>query len=555
MRLSIILCCFLRIAYSPTLAQSVGSIQISLSTKSTDTLIFGESFAVDGRYTIPTEHFLRYPALAHFVLVQPAALVGPDNVLRITSQPDFVRQSPVYKFRRFPYVYVEPLKDTTPDQNIYYGNNGVLDGIYISEKIPLKYDDTLRLMSGNSSGWKSMWDGYYVKYNSDRSVTDSVIQILKNDFENYRKTIAQPVISELLQPFYFSPNEVTNAQYREFVHWVRDSIAFDLLYRELSDYEAVMLLKCTKKQRALMDESDPDSLAVYLSRYGFNYDYFKDQKIDIYHYSDNEYAAIISSHLYYPQAERFYQRREFNVSKFIYRPSTGSPTPVYPDTLCWLRESPFAYYDVMVNSYFWHPAYDNYPVVGLNEAQMKAYCDWLQRKKNKELKDAPYTIRVELPQLMHYEMAAKYCAPMILRNEINAQAEAPFIIERSPEDAIRFITRCTPISPKEILTLKERFPRLTDWHTINQTYPIWYLNGGVSEYCSESTTPQDQMTVLGGNRTIGLLDKQENQLNTIFYQQTVPADKGNSTVGFRPVMYLDWIKPLPQNPITVKFRT
>jgi hypothetical protein len=48
------------------------------------------------------------------------------------------------------------------------------------------------------------------------------------------------------------------------------------------------------------------------------------------------------------------------------------------------------------------------------------------------------------------------------------------------------------------------------------------------------------MTVLGGNRTIGLVDKHENQLNTIFYQQQLPADKGSSMIGFRPVIYLEW---------------
>ncbi|MDH4472189.1 MAG: SUMF1/EgtB/PvdO family nonheme iron enzyme [Fluviicola sp.] len=542
MRLSFILVCFLRIASSAALGQTIDSIQISLSRKSTDTLIFGQTFAIDGSYKIPEENLMRYPKLADVVLVQPAALVGPEKILRITSQPNFVQQSPAYEFRRYPYVNIEPPKDTTPKtpQNVYYDGNSILDGIYISESIPFKYDDTLQLMSRNPSGWKSAWDGYYVKYNSDPSVTDSVINTLKNDFENYRKTVAQPVINELLQPFYLSPHEVTNAQYREFVHWVRDSIVFDLLFRELSDYDAIELLDCTKKQRALFDYSDPDSLAIYLTRYGFNYDYFKQKKINIYNYYDNEEYFSIVSQLYYPKVERFYQRREFNVSKFVYQSTACSPTPVYPDTLCWLRDSPYPEYGPFTDLYFWHPVYDNYPVVGLTEAQMKAYCDWLQRKKNKELKDAPYTIRVELPQLFHYEMAAKLCAPTILRNKIDAQADAPFIIERAPEDAIRFITRCSPISPKEIMALKERFPRLIDWHTINQTYPIWYLTGGVSEYCSESTTPQDQMTVLGGNRTIGLVDKQENQLNTIFYQQTVPADKGSSTIGFRPVIYLDW---------------
>ena len=38
--------------------------------------------------------------------------------------------------------------------------------------------------------------------------------------------------NELLQPFYFSKYEVTNKEYREFVNWVRDSIAREILFEE-----------------------------------------------------------------------------------------------------------------------------------------------------------------------------------------------------------------------------------------------------------------------------------------------------------------------------------
>ena len=539
MRLLIILFCLLRIAYSSAYGQSIDSIQISLSTNSTDTLIFGQTVAIDGSYKIPEENLLYYPKLANFVLVQPTTLTGPDKTLRISSQNNLALQSPAYEFHRFPYI--EPPIDTTtpPAQTNYTDANGILDGFYISVYIPYKQSDTLRLFQRNQSGWNSVWDGYYVKYNSDQSVTDSVIHTLQNEFEHYRTTIAQPLINELLQPFYISPNEVTNARYREFVHWVRDSIAFDLLYSELPENEALALLNCTKKQRATLDE---DSLAFYVARYGFNYNYFKDQKIDIFDYYETKYSEYLTPYMFYPQAERFYKRREFDISKFVYRSVAGSPTPVYPDTLCWLRDSPYPYYNPLVNAYFWHPAYNNFPVVGVNEAQMKAYCDWLQRQKNRELKDAPYTIRVELPHLFHYEMAAKLCAPVILRNEINSQTEDPFIIQRLEREALTFITRSSPLSPKEQQVLKERFPRFIDWYTINQTYPIWYLTGGVSEYCQQSKTTENSgmMTVLGGNRTIGLVDQHENQLNTIFYQQQLPADKGSSMVGFRPVVYLDW---------------
>lgn len=363
---------------------------------------------------------------------------------------------------------------------------------------------------------------------------------MESDFQNYRTTVTQPVISELLKPFYLSPHEVTNAQYREFVHWVRDSIAFDLLYRELREDEAVLLLNCTKKQRALMNVSNPDSLADYHARYGFNFDYFNEQKIDLYGYDETKYAELIDPYLFYPQAERFYKRREFDISKFVYQSTACSPTPVYPDTLCWLRDSPYPEYGLYTDAYFWHPVYDNYPVVGLTEAQIKAYCDWLQRKKNKKLKDAPYTIRVELPQLFHYEMAAKLCAPAILRNKIDALTPDPFIINRLREDVPWFITSAFPLTDPEIRYIKTHNPLMLAWYRSNQTFPFIYLNGGVSEYCSESVTSTDQMTVLGGNRTIGLTDQHENQLNTIFFQQTVPANKGSSTIGFRPLIYLDW---------------
>lgn len=539
MRLFILFFCLLRIAYSSAYGQSIDSIQISLSNPSHDTLIFGQTLAIDGSYKIPEENLLYYPTLANFVFVQPATLSGPDKTLRISSQNNLTLQSPAYEFRRFPYI--EPPIDTTPPpaQTNYTDANGILDGVYISEYIPYKQSDTLRLFQRNQSGWNSVWDGYYVKYNSDQSVTDSVTQLLKNDFQNYRTTIAQPLIDELLQPFYISPNEVTNAQYREFVHWVRDSIAFDLLYRELPENKALALLNCTKKQRATLDE---DSLAFYVARYGFNYDYFKDQKIDIFDYYETKYSEYLTPYMFYPQAERFYKRREFDISKFVYRSVAGSPITVYPDTLCWLRDSPYPEYDPLVNMYFWHPAYNNFPVVGVNEAQMKAYCDWLQRQKNRELKDAPYTIRVELPHLFHYEMAAKLCVPVMLRNEIDTQTEAPFIVNRSREDVPWFINRAMPLTSEEIRIKKSHAPLMISWYQYNQTYPIWYLTGGVSEYCQQSKTSENNgiMTVLGGNRTIGLVDQHENQLNTIFYQQQLPADKGSSMVGFRPVVYLDW---------------
>ncbi len=55
---------------------------------------------------------------------------------------------------------------------------------------------------------------------------------------------------------------------------------------------------------------------------------------------------------------------------------------VYPDTLCWVRDFTYSFNDPMTNMYFWHPAYDNYPVVGLTWVQARAFCVWRTQKLN-----------------------------------------------------------------------------------------------------------------------------------------------------------------------------
>jgi len=50
---------------------------------------------------------------------------------------------------------------------------------------------------------------------------------------------------------------------------------------------------------------------------------------------------------------------------------------MYPDTLCWNQKG--SYTEPMVNYYFQHPSYRDYPVVGLTKYQMEYFCDWLSK--------------------------------------------------------------------------------------------------------------------------------------------------------------------------------
>ncbi len=535
--------CFLRIAYSTASAQSFDSIAISFNSKKTSDSIIKHVFAENGRYKIPETHLARYPKVYNAVLIDPADLIGDDAVLHISALDNVVNDSPYYAIKKVNYVGFPGISDSIGQAELpvfdsihhYIGVTTVLDGIYVKES-----HDSIQLNYRTSTGLENQLSESYVKYKSFLADQDSLIQSLESDFQQYRSLQLQPDVNDWLQPFYMTPAEVSNYQYRQFVNWVRDSLAYCILYDSLPPLEAVKLLNCTKKQRVLLN---PEAKAENKTRYGLNF-HALDRKNESFY--DHEAYLNYLAQLYYPQAARFYRRREINVSNLIYQSNATSPTPVYPDTNCWVKEGKEAFYSMYTGMYFWHPAYDNYPVVGVNEAQMKSYCDWYQRQENAKLIDAPYTIRVELPNVYHYELAVKQCSSVARRNTIDTQPSAPFIIHRSGEEAVVFVRSIYPRMVDERYLNNELYRKLHAWLIANQSYPIWNLTGNVSEYCAplqpEFVDDSTQMTVLGGNRLIGLVDPNENQFNTVFYQQHLPANTGSSTVGFRMILFVDWKK-------------
>jgi sulfatase modifying factor 1 len=80
-------------------------------------------------------------------------------------------------------------------------------------------------------------------------------------------------------------------------------------------------------------------------------------------------------------------------SDFILRDTVG----VYPDTLVWLNDFSYAANEPMVEGYFSHPAYRNYPVVGVTWRQARAFTAWRTR-----LSDGAKDKRHRTTCLMHY---------------------------------------------------------------------------------------------------------------------------------------------------------
>lgn len=164
-----------------------------------------------------------------------------------------------------------------------------------------------------------------------------------------------------VQGFYMDATEITNNEYRQFVYWVRDSIAHKLLGQVKKTNDGTSYIDWKQK----INYKDPATI----------------QKLD---------------QMYYSPQDRIWGQKDIDVRKLIYHSETydlqaaaqdhgKSPrsafiirkdVPIYPDTLCWIRDFSYSYNDPMAKMYFWHPAFDNYPVVGVNWNQATAFCVW-----------------------------------------------------------------------------------------------------------------------------------------------------------------------------------
>lgn len=91
--------------------------------------------------------------------------------------------------------------------------------------------------------------------------------------------------------------------------------------------------------------------------------------------------------------------------KELYKTDTNLYRSMLPDTLVW-REK-YAYNEPYVEYYLRHPAYGNYPVVGVIYEQAQAYCAWLTKKYMNEPKRKFKKVTFKLPTSEQWVFAAK----------------------------------------------------------------------------------------------------------------------------------------------------
>jgi formylglycine-generating enzyme required for sulfatase activity len=182
-----------------------------------------------------------------------------------------------------------------------------------------------------------------------------------------------------LRPFYFRKYEVTNKEYRVFVQWVRDSIARNMLF------EAGFVS---------FGERAPSG-GVFL-----------DWSTPIQWYDERQKEVL--SHLYIDEQTRFYRRREIDPRKLNYaftpsdEPMVSRVLNVYPDTVIWVQDFKWSFNEPMVENYFWHPLYDDHPVVGVT------YLHWRTKMGQQVMDREGMRLRVvyDLPTEIQWDMAS-----------------------------------------------------------------------------------------------------------------------------------------------------
>jgi sulfatase modifying factor 1 len=262
--------------------------------------------------------------------------------------------------------------------------------------------------------------------------------------EDITGTMSAPPRTVSLSKFYMDETEISNSEYKQFVEWVKDSIVRTELAL-MADYASGGSLTNANGEPisggiydyayAVSDTTGQSAYQKYMFENYYELDSLytkplnKNEDIiwDTSEYPDVYYAEVMDS-LYTKKEDSRDGVRTFNIKKLKYnytwydvnsaveRPNERKSflekesVYVYPDTTVWIKDFNYSYNDPMHQDYFYHPAYQDYPVVGVSWNQAQAFCNWRTKNKNDRMRDKKNFAKIpsfRLPTEAEWEYAAR----------------------------------------------------------------------------------------------------------------------------------------------------
>ena len=243
--------------------------------------------------------------------------------------------------------------------------------------------------------------------------------------EDILQTFNNESRTETVDAFWMDQTEITNYDYRDFVSYVKE---YNLRKRLGQEYEEFLVV----------EDRDGTPLDEPLINWREKINY-KDQSIreiiNEFNFSGDE--ALLGKKEYDVRTLIYeWQTIDFNkAARGIWNNETQSydgtiindegeevpiknrgdfitknATYIYPDTLCWLRDFKFSFNEPLMVRYFWHPGYNDYPVVGVSWHQAVAYCHFRTNTEIYRKGESPHAYR--LPTEVEWEYASRGGLPM-----------------------------------------------------------------------------------------------------------------------------------------------